>query len=467
MTPYQAELERKRKAAARDEFGGGGYIKNDFDKEAFTGGGKSAAQRYDAARRGGFNPEVSNILGRSGVVEQVNQTEFQGPMPDGSAGYMGNPQPRLMATAPRAKGPMTSESPFSKPNWTPEEQNNAIMRDMMNNATGGIEAQMNQRRMLMAGAAQYNTQKMRDWNGQGINEQEMFRRRDWYRDHENAFAIRQMAQERNLMPERLAGIDQQTQFGVEDRRGEAATGVAEIGREQAFGVADREGSAAENVAGINAGASRYGSSMDVLGQTIDSVGGVVGSWLNQGVERIRRDGQNDRLDKLIAGAGVKAGQVYQDATGRGVPLQQPMEAGTKPIFDETGQKQIGREITLPSGATKTQLFKESPFPPGTPEYDPWGKADGDADESDTAQTTDVQKELVANIRKHNEEIAGGDDRHGLLGVRKSRRKSSKDAAERLIKSGYRFASAAEASELLPPGTTYTGVDGMVRRVPRE
>lgn len=275
--------------------------------------------------------------------------------------------------------------------------------------------------------------------------------------------------------QRLAGMEQQTQFGVEDRRGEAATGVAEIGREQAFGVADRQGSAAENVAGINAGASRYGSSMDVLGQTIDSVGGVVGSWLTRGVEEMRRDGNLKRIEKMAEEAGWKGGGIYQDATGRAMPMQQPMEVGTKPIFDETGQKQIGREITLPSGGTKTQLFKESaagadewpPFTPGTSEYDDyWGKADGDADESDTAQTTDVQKELVANIRKHNEEIAGGDDRHGLLGVRKSRRKSSKDAAERLIKSGYRFASAAEASELLPPGTTYTGVDGMVRRVPR-
>jgi len=217
--------------------------------------------------------------------------------------------------------------------------------------------------------------------------------------------------------QRLARMEQQTQFGVADREGEAAAGVAEIGREQAFGVADRQGSAAENVAdrqgsaaenvaGINAGASRYGSSMDVLGQTIDSVGGVVGSWLTRGVEEMRRDGNLKRIEKMAEEAGWKGGGIYQDATGRAMPMQQPMEVGTKPIFDETGQKQIGREITLPSGGTKTQLFKESaagadewpPFTPGTSEYDDyWGKADGDADESDTAQTTDAKKpSLVSN-----------------------------------------------------------------------
>ena len=186
--------------------------------------------------------------------------------------------------------------------------------------------------------------------------------------------------------QRLAGMEQQTQFGVADREGNTARDVATTQAGAATGVADTQAGAARDVAGTQAGASRYGSSMDVLGQTIDSVGGVVGSWLNQGIERMRQEGNLKRIKHMEDAAGWKGGGIYQDATGKAMPMQQPMEVGTKPIFDETGQKQIGREITLPSGGTKTQLFKdgaagagdEDPFTPGTSEYDYWGKADAAA-----------------------------------------------------------------------------------------
>lgn len=152
-----------------------------------------------------------------------------------------------------------------------------------------------------------NARDFRRQMGQGMTNEDFERDQDWRADQ-----MAQMARQQRTLAarERLAGIQSQTELGVADKELQGVLGSAETQADAArdvattqagaqTGVAEINAGAAQNVAGINAKAQKQQAMMNMLGMVSQSVGGVVGNWLQQGVERLRQEGQNDRLERML------------------------------------------------------------------------------------------------------------------------------------------------------------------------
>lgn len=199
-----------------------------------------------------------------------------------------------------------------------------------------------------------------------------------YMDQEDA-AIRQMAESRRNrdLKVRITGMEQEgmtTRTGMEQFGQTARTGMEQFGQTKRTGMEQRGQTERSNIA---ADASRFDSGMDLVGSIAGAAGGVVGSWLQQAVEKIRQKGETSRLDKLLGASGMKGDGVYQDATGKGVPVssQQPIEPGATPVYDEKGYL-MGRDVMGRDGKSKFMPYDhkaENPFDPvNSPnEYKQW------------------------------------------------------------------------------------------------
>jgi hypothetical protein len=291
------------------------------------------AQIYSAGRGGGLNQETSNILADHAVTRYADDV-YQGPMPNGAAGY-GQKGIVLDGIAPRTQMQYRDADPVGL------TRNSSYGESMMNNANV---------------ANHYNSaelqQRNRDNAGVGLTREEQYRRRMDMRNFDQTIVER--TRDRNFR----TGLMAMEQGGMTTR-----TGMEQRGQTERSNIA--------------ADASRFDSGMDLVGSIAGAAGGVVGSWLQQGVEKIRQKGETSRLDKLLGASGMKGDGVYQDATGKGVPVssQQPIEPGATPVYDEEGYL-MGRDVMGRDGKSKFMPYDhkaENPFDPvNSPnEYKQW------------------------------------------------------------------------------------------------
>lgn len=290
---------------------------------------------------------------------------------------------------------------------------------------------------------------------------------------------REMAQR-----ERMFNTEQATRRGeatldFRARRGEAITAadaqrdVAGIEGDTALGVQQMRGDAQRDVAERQGSASEYGARMGMFGDLAASVGGVVGNWLQQGVERIRQQGDNDRLDKLLNAAGPKGDGIYQDATGQAVPMQQPqaprantglakLRADYEAGFIDESDYQAARMKELGIPARPTDPAEAAIWDQNYGDF--VGKSNSLTGNGASAPS-EKQNTMLEDIRKDVAMKQQGDDRTGMMNWR-SRRSRIQNRVNQLIDSGYEFPrpSTPEEAGQLPKGTVYLTPDGnpMVR-----
>lgn len=97
----------------------------------------------------------------------ISKSERQGPMPNGDAGYL---QRELEMSPAVVKGPMTTNDPFGRASAeiSQVDQDRAVVRHANFNATGGMEAQVNQNRVHQALDQSWNMDIQRKAAGQGV-----------------------------------------------------------------------------------------------------------------------------------------------------------------------------------------------------------------------------------------------------------------------------------------------------------
>lgn len=198
---FEAQLraldEQERRKAELEALRGSSFA---FDPKASPmRPNEERAGIYSAARGGGYSPEVSNIFADHGVIRQGQ--EMQEPMPDGSAGY----RERGIVAAPAAAKAVPTAAVRTL-DITADRQNRAMFRDAMNNATGGIEAAVNRYRM-QDGMQQGNMARLnKEANQVGVTREGAYRARNYLDSRADNEVMQQFQADRNLMPERIAGL---------------------------------------------------------------------------------------------------------------------------------------------------------------------------------------------------------------------------------------------------------------------
>lgn len=164
---------------------------------------------YQGSRMGGHSPEVSNIVADHGVLREV-MGEFEGPMPDGSAGYEGvlKRGPVMSPAAPRLGEVMREPDPTG-------------LRKI---STQG-EAQINQNNFAAAMDAGAATQQARRSAGVGRT----YEKQDQHNDLRAALEERREVRGQQSQERALDRSSMETIAGLENQQNQGAPQTVDLG----------------------------------------------------------------------------------------------------------------------------------------------------------------------------------------------------------------------------------------------